>query len=109
VGRIKLPVLADGHMFAIDVDSILPARSWVELCSNPHPGTELNRLGEIGDDGRRGSADPLSDLDRCAALDQLFDVFLSSASASRRRRSTFRVHIWSRYASSGRNAALSAR
>lgn len=108
VRRINHPVLAHRHMFAIDVDAILPAGSWIELCSNAHPGTELVRLGEIGEDGRRGGADPLCDLNRCAALDQLFDLFLSSASVSRRRRSTFRVHIPRRYASSGCNASLLA-
>ncbi|MDQ6879763.1 MAG: hypothetical protein M3082_19105 [Candidatus Dormibacteraeota bacterium] len=45
--RIKLPVFAHSHMFAINVDPILPARSWIELGSNAHPGTELTRLGEI--------------------------------------------------------------
>ncbi len=108
VRRINLPILAHGHMLAIDVDAILPARSWIELCSNAHPGNELIRLGEIGEDGRGGGADPLCDLNRCATLDQLFDLFLSSASASRRRRSTFRAHIPHRYASSGRNASLFA-
>jgi hypothetical protein len=108
VRRINLPVLAHGHMFAIDVDAIPPARSWIELCSNAHPGTELIRLSEIRKDGRGGGSNPLCDLNRWAALDQLFDLFLSSASASRRRRSTFRVHIPRRYASSGRNASLLA-
>ena len=108
VRRINLPVLADSHMFAINLDAILPARSGIELRSHAHPGTELIRLGEIREDGRRGSANPLRDLNRWVALDQLFDRFLSSASANRRRRSTFRVHITRRYVSSGRNAFLSA-
>ena len=106
--RINLSVLAHGDVLAIDVDAVLSARPWIELRSDAHPGTELVRFSEIGEDGRGGGADPLCDLNRCAALDQLFDRFLSSASASRRRRSTFRVHIRRRYASSGRNASLSA-
>ena len=109
MGRIDLSKLAGREMFAIDVDAYPPSRPGVELRADTHPGGELRRLHQVREDGRRRRGDPLHDLEIEAALDQLFDRFLSSASASRARRSTSRSHILRRYASSGRRAARLAR
>jgi hypothetical protein len=39
-------------VLAVDVDAKSPARSGVELGADAHPGDELLRVGEIGEDGR---------------------------------------------------------
>lgn len=108
VRRVKLPILANGDVFPVDVDAVPPARSRIKFRSYAHPGRELVRLGQVGEDDRGRGGNPLRQIDVRASFDQLFDRFLSSVSASRRRRSVFRVHIWRRYCSSGRSACLSA-
>ena len=89
-------------MHTVDIESKDSTWPGVELGADAHPLDESRRVGQVGEDGRGLRVDPLLDLYR-------FDLFLSSASASKRSLSIFCAHILRRYASSGLSAARSAR
>src|SRR5438128_10637174 len=82
VGRIHGYELADRDVLAVDIDAHPASRPWIQLGADTHPGRELTGLDKIREHRHRGRRDFMHDLDGRATLDQLFDRFLSSASAS---------------------------
>jgi len=89
-------------MHTVDIESKDSTWPGVQLGADPHPLDKARGVGQVGEDGRGLRRDSLLDLYR-------FDLFLSSASASKRSLSIFCAHILRRNVSSGLSAARSAR
>lgn len=82
---IDLLYAAAGDVRSVDIEAEEAARARVDRGLGSHPLHELVGVDQVGEDGADGR--------RYALLDYRFDDFRSSASASRRNRSTFSAHI----------------